>query len=47
MIWLGYRTPHLGFDQLPPQCDYDRINFLITKYYPVCLLVAILLELSH
>ncbi|KAK7005853.1 ATP-binding cassette transporter [Favolaschia claudopus] len=31
IIFLAYRIPHLGFDQLPPLCDYDHLQDLKTK----------------
>ena len=35
IIWTAYRTPHLSFDELPPQCDYDRAKYLNRKTFPV------------
>ncbi|KAJ3558885.1 hypothetical protein NM688_g664 [Phlebia brevispora] len=34
IIWLAYRVPHLSYDQLPPQCDYDTAKNLIKHSYP-------------
>ncbi|PSR81762.1 hypothetical protein PHLCEN_2v6271 [Hermanssonia centrifuga] len=39
-IWLAYRVPHLSFDQLPPQCDYDYARNLIKRSYPAAIKLA-------
>ncbi|KAJ7691269.1 hypothetical protein B0H17DRAFT_1159808 [Mycena rosella] len=34
IIFLGYRIPHLSFDQLPPLCDYDSAENLKPRAFP-------------
>ncbi|KAJ7148752.1 P-loop containing nucleoside triphosphate hydrolase protein [Mycena crocata] len=34
IVTLAYRIPHLGFDQLPPLCDYDHAKVLKTRAFP-------------
>ncbi|KAJ6594276.1 hypothetical protein B0H19DRAFT_1094788 [Mycena capillaripes] len=34
IIFLGYRVPHLKFDQLPPLCDYDSAENLRKRAWP-------------
>ncbi|KAJ6489479.1 hypothetical protein C8R47DRAFT_1177182 [Mycena vitilis] len=34
IIFLGYRTPHLKFEQLPPLCDYDDLKHLKPTAFP-------------
>ncbi|KAJ6585523.1 multidrug resistance-associated ABC transporter [Mycena capillaripes] len=34
IIFLGYRLPHLKFDQLPPLCDYDYVENLKMRAWP-------------
>lgn len=35
IIFKASRTTHLGFDELPPLCDYDATKNLIKRSYPV------------
>ncbi|KAJ7268668.1 hypothetical protein B0H12DRAFT_1009709 [Mycena haematopus] len=35
IIFLGYRVPHLKFDQLPPLSDYDYMENLKIRAWPV------------
>jgi hypothetical protein len=41
IIFLGYRVPHLKFDQLPPLCDYDYAENLRARAWPVWLTTLI------
>ncbi|KAI0257800.1 hypothetical protein BC834DRAFT_803131, partial [Gloeopeniophorella convolvens] len=34
LIWKAYRVPHLGYDQLPPNADYDRAKNLVERAFP-------------
>ncbi|KAJ6498923.1 P-loop containing nucleoside triphosphate hydrolase protein [Mycena sanguinolenta] len=34
IIFLGYRVPHLSFDQLPPLSDYDYLENLKKRAWP-------------
>ncbi|KAJ3551734.1 hypothetical protein NM688_g4534 [Phlebia brevispora] len=34
IIWLGYRSPHVSIDQLPPLCDYDDVRYTTRGAYP-------------
>lgn len=36
VISLGYRTPHLSWDQLPPLADYDYTKNVVKRGFPVC-----------
>ncbi|KDR82358.1 hypothetical protein GALMADRAFT_237629 [Galerina marginata CBS 339.88] len=33
-IFLGYKVPHLGVDQLPPLADYDAAKYRTDKAFP-------------
>ncbi|KAJ7272088.1 hypothetical protein B0H12DRAFT_1200283 [Mycena haematopus] len=35
IVFLGYRVPHLKFDQLPPLSDYDYMENLKIRAWPV------------
>ena len=35
IIWHAWRIPHLTPDQLPPLCDYDYVQNLAKRSYPV------------
>jgi hypothetical protein len=35
VIFLGYKVPHLRFDQLPALADYDAAKYQTTKAFPV------------
>ncbi|KAF8965967.1 ABC transporter type 1, transmembrane domain-containing protein [Flammula alnicola] len=35
VIFLGYKVPHLRFDQLPPLADYDAAKYQTIKAFPV------------
>ncbi|KAF8958075.1 multidrug resistance-associated ABC transporter [Flammula alnicola] len=34
VIFLGYKVPHLRFDQLPPLADYDAAKYQTIKAFP-------------
>ncbi|KAF8955959.1 ABC transporter type 1, transmembrane domain-containing protein [Flammula alnicola] len=34
VIFLGYKVPHLRFDQLPPLADYDAAKYQTVKAFP-------------
>ncbi|KAH9939279.1 uncharacterized protein BXZ73DRAFT_99483 [Epithele typhae] len=34
LIWKAHRVPHLPYEELPPQADYDRIEHLVTRASP-------------
>jgi len=36
IILLGYRVPHLKYDQLPPLSDTDYASNLRAEAFPVC-----------
>ncbi|KAH9939277.1 uncharacterized protein BXZ73DRAFT_76000 [Epithele typhae] len=34
IVFKAYRIPHLGWDQLPPQADYDYVKNLVKRAFP-------------
>lgn len=36
VIFLGYRMPHLSWEQLPPLADYDYTRNVVKRGFPVC-----------
>ncbi|KAF9476113.1 multidrug resistance-associated ABC transporter [Pholiota conissans] len=34
VVFLGYKVPHLSFEQLPPLADYDSAKYLMEKAFP-------------
>ena len=35
IIWKAYSIPHLPYEQLPPQADYDYAKNLVKRAFPV------------
>ncbi|KAH9939278.1 uncharacterized protein BXZ73DRAFT_99482 [Epithele typhae] len=34
LIWKAHKVPHLPYEELPPQADYDRTEYLIKRAFP-------------